>query len=391
MASVRRSLELFGFVSACVGVAAVFAGCVVDEPGGEAGAGGAASGGVSAGSSGSGTAGSGPKAGAAGSGGSGVVAGSGGTGALGGSVGSGGSAGKAGAPNLGGASGTGGTNSSGSAGTDGSAGTGGSGGIAGSAGTGGGAGMNAGSGGVSGSAGSGGASGGSGGKANNCPQQNPQTGGTRYCSNSRGNIARGYSYELWAEGGGMGCMNVYGVDATFSATWSDVEDFLARVGLDFDRTRTPAEVGNITAEFAHTKSGSEEGLTYIGIYGWTVNPLREYYILDDWGTTKPAGVASDGSPRTSVGTLTADGETYDVWMKTRTNKPAITGDNMTFDQYFSIRRTPRQCGTISVSEHFSKWVEMGLPLGDLVEVKLLLEAQFNTGSAEFTTARIVVD
>jgi endo-1,4-beta-xylanase len=383
MASVRRSLEVFGFVSACLGVAAVFGGCTdEDTPGGEAGAGGTGTGGVS-GRGGSGPAGSGALAGAGGASG---AAASGGSAGAGGS----GSAGKAGAPNLGGASGAGGSNSSGSAGAAGAAGTGGAGGSAGNAGSGSGgsAGMTAGSGGASGGAAG---SGGAGGNANTCPPESPKTGGTRYCSNSRGNIAGGYSYELWAEGGGMGCMNVYGADATFSATWSDVEDFLARVGLDFDRTRTPAEVGNITAQFAHTKTGSEEGLTYIGIYGWTVNPLREYYILDDWGTTKPAGVASDGTPRTSVGTLTADGETYDVWMKTRVNKPAITGDNMTFDQYFSIRRTARQCGTISVSEHFEKWVEMGLELGDLVEVKLLLEAQFNTGGAEFTTAKILVD
>jgi hypothetical protein len=78
-------------------------------------------------------------------------------------------------------------------------------------------------------------------------------------------------------------------------------------------------------------------------------------------------------------------------MKTRMNKPAITGDNMTFDQYFSIRRTARQCGTISVSEHFEKWIELGLDLGNLVEVKLLLEAQFNSGSAVFSTAKVVVD
>lgn len=186
-------------------------------------------------------------------------------------------------------------------------------------------------------------------------------------------------------------MTVFGVDATFSATWNDVEDFLARVGLDFDRNRRADRIGTIVAEFQHTKTGSEEGLTYIGVYGWTVNPLREYYILDDWGATKPAGVASDGTPRTNVGTLTADGDTYDVWKKTRVNKPAITGDNMTFDQYFSIRRNARQCGRITVSEHFAKWIELGLDLGNLVEVKLLVEAQANSGSVEFSKATVVVE
>jgi hypothetical protein len=216
------------------------------------------------------------------------------------------------------------------------------------------------------------------------------TGGTRYCSNVKGNVPGGnYSYELWAEGTGSGCMTVYGSDAKFSATWTDVEDFLARVGLSFDSTRTPAQIGTITAEFNETKTGSN-GLVYIGIYGWTVEPLKEYYILDDWGEIKPAGTASDGTPRDSVGTITVDGEIYDVWKKTRVNKPAITGPSETFDQYFSIRRTARQCGTISVSQHFSEWNRLGLQLGKLYEAKILMEAQASTGTIQVTTAKVTV-
>jgi hypothetical protein len=185
-------------------------------------------------------------------------------------------------------------------------------------------------------------------------------------------------------------MTVFGQGAAFKASWTDVEDFLARVGLDFDQTRKHAQIGNIVADFAHKQSGSEEGLTYVGMYGWTTDPLREYYILDDWGATKPAGVASDGSPRDEVGTLDADGETYDVWKKTRENKPSIIGD-ATFDQYFSIRRTARQCGRISVSEHFKQWEALGLPLGNLYEVKLLVESQFNSGAVEFSSAAVRVE
>jgi endo-1,4-beta-xylanase len=186
-------------------------------------------------------------------------------------------------------------------------------------------------------------------------------------------------------------MTVHGKEATFSASWTEVEDFLGRVGLDFDQTKTPAQVGTISAEFAETHQGSEDGLTYIGIYGWTINPLREYYIIEDWGTEKPGGFSSDGTPRIAMGTLTIDGGTYDVYKKTRMNKPAITGDNMTFDQYFSIRQTPRKCGHISVSEHFTEWLALGMDLGNLVEAKILVEAQNNSGSVEFTTARVVLE
>jgi hypothetical protein len=216
------------------------------------------------------------------------------------------------------------------------------------------------------------------------------TGGKQYCSNSKGNAAGGYSYELWSDGTGSGCMTVYGADAKFSATWTNIGDFLARVGLQFDETKTPAQLGTISSDFAETKTGDSGGLIYVGIYGWTVNPLREYYIIDDWGSTKPAGVASDGTARTHAGTLTVDGDTYDVWTHTRTNKPAITGNNETFDQYFSVRQTARQCGHISISDHFSGWTGLGLQLGSLEEAKVLLEAQNNSGTIAFTTATVVV-
>jgi hypothetical protein len=184
-------------------------------------------------------------------------------------------------------------------------------------------------------------------------------------------------------------MTVYGVDAKFSATWTSAGDFLARIGLPFDQTKTPTQIGTISSDFAETKTGGD-GLVYVGIYGWTVSPLREYYIIDDWGSSKPADVASDGTPRTKVGTITVDGGSYDVWKHTQTNKPAITGDNQTFDQYFSVRQTARQCGHISISEHFSQWGSLGLQLGKLEEAKLLVEAQNSTGTIDFTTATVVV-
>lgn len=206
----------------------------------------------------------------------------------------------------------------------------------------------------------------------------------------KGDVGNGYGWEIWQEGS-IGCMTVYGVEAAFGASWSNTEDFLARVGLNFNQTQTHTQIGNIYAEFAETKAEENGGLTYIGIYGWTVDPLVEYYILEDWGATKPAGTASDGTPRTHRGTIDVDGATYDVYTKFRENKPAITGDSEDFEQYFSIRQTARQCGRVSVSEHFSKWEELGLPLGKFHEAKWLLEAQDNSGSIEFTTATVVVE
>jgi endo-1,4-beta-xylanase len=295
-----------------------------------------------------------------------------------GAPGASGFAGSGGVPNSGGAPSTGGSTASGGVSSGGVTGT------AGLAGDGG-AGVDS----SGGSIASGGASSGAAGSASTCPPATPLTGGKQYCSNMKGDAGGGYAYELWSNGTGTGCMTVYGVDANFSATWTNAGDFLARIGLGFDESKTPAQIGTLSADFAETKTG-DTGLVYVGIYGWSVSPLREFYIIDDWGSTKPAGVASDGTARTSEGSITVDGDAYDVWKHTQTNKPAITGDNETFDQYFSIRQTARQCGHISISEHFSQWATLGLQVGDLEEAKLLVEAQSSTGTIDFTTATVVV-
>jgi endo-1,4-beta-xylanase len=399
-----------GVIAVGLAALAMFACNKGDDDNGGGGSGGTSTGGTNAsgGAGGSSAPGSGGVKGSGGGAGSGGSTGSGGvTGAGGDTVGTGGSAGTGGARNTGGNAGTrgsavtGGATSRGgsSGGNTVSGGATGTGGVTGTGGATGGGGVT-GRGGATGTAGSmgrGGAGGGTGtggntgtgGTTNVCPPGNSSTGGTKYCSNTKGNAGGSYSYELWASGSGSGCMTVYGAGAKFSATWTNVEDFLARVGLSFDQTKTPDQIGNISAEFSETKS-ADTGLVYIGVYGWTIEPLREYYILDDWGSVRPAGTASDGTPRTSVGTITVDGDDYDVWKKTRENKPAITGDNKTFDQYFSIRHTARQCGHISVSEHFKQWTDLGLPLGKLYEAKLLVEAQDGSGNIEFTTASFAV-
>jgi endo-1,4-beta-xylanase len=74
----------------------------------------------------------------------------------------------------------------------------------------------------------------------------------------------------------------------------------------------------------------------------------------------------------------------------QTNQPIITGGNGDFVQFWSVRQTPRQCGHISISEHFKQWAAMGLVLGNLEETRILVEGQSNSGNISFTTATVVV-
>ncbi len=218
-----------------------------------------------------------------------------------------------------------------------------------------------------------------------CPAATPWSGGKTYSNYAQGNVGNGYSYSLWSNGVGSGSMTVAGIDAEFSASWSSPGDFLARVGLGFNSTKTPDQIGTLAADFAETKTGVGGGYTYFGIYGWSVSPLHEYYIVEDWFGPRSL-------PGTKVGTITADDGTYDVFTRTQTDQPSIMG-NQTFVQFWSIRQTPRACGHISISDHFSQWTNLGLQLGNLEEARLLIEIGdgSGTGSAIFTTATVTLN
>ena len=52
------------------------------------------------------------------------------------------------------------------------------------------------------------------------------------------------------------------------------------------------------------------------------------------------------------------------------------------------RPTGRQCGTISITEHFKKWDSMGWKLGNLLEAKIVVEAAGGVGNVEFPVANV---
>jgi hypothetical protein len=181
-------------------------------------------------------------------------------------------------------------------------------------------------------------------------------------------------------------MTFFDVNANYKASWTEAGDFLARAGLAFDQTKTAAQIGTISAEFAETYTeipvAGATSKIYVALYGWTIDPLMEYYVIEDHGDFVPGPVASDGSPRTNYGTLTVDGGTYDIWALPVKNRPAITGDNKDFTQIFAVRQVRRKCGHISLSQHFTKWNAVGLTLGKLEEAMFLMEAQNNSGTIE---------
>jgi hypothetical protein len=213
--------------------------------------------------------------------------------------------------------------------------------------------------------------------SNGCTVGSPLGGGTAHCSSmAQGNLSGGYQWSVWSSGSG-GCIYTYGSGCAFKATWNESGDFLARAGYSWSSTQTHDQLGRIAADYAFTKSGSGGGYSYIGIYGWSKSPLIEFYIVED-SFGKP-------NPGSKVGTMTVDGDTYIVYKNTRTNAPSIEGTNSTFDQFFSVRQTFRQCGHIDLSAHFAEWSKLGLNLGKMYEAKVLAEAGGGSGTVDFTS------
>lgn len=198
-------------------------------------------------------------------------------------------------------------------------------------------------------------------------------------------MTNGVAYSVWLSDSttGTNCGTFYNVGAAFKANWSmnSNGDFLARAGLQWDETKTYDQLGTIAADYAYTKTGVANTTAFIGVYGWSNNPLVEFYIVEEWIGWNPASNA------TKKGTITVDGGTYDIYTHTQTNQPSIHG-TATFPQFFSIRTSTRECGHISISEHFKQWGTAGLALGKMYEAKLLVEAMGGTGNIDFTTATV---
>ena len=231
-----------------------------------------------------------------------------------------------------------------------------------------------------------------------------------YTKNSGGNQSlpgSPYGYEMWTAGGSNNKLIWYGPDqrggAAFRAEWTNPNDFLGRVGLFWGSGGKYASYGNIYCDFEFTRSGRNTAgdYSYIGIYGWSKSPLIEYYIVEDWfgnqwqPDTTPVGentilfnIPQAERKNYIIDTFNVDDSNYIVYKSTRTNAPSISG-NATFTQYFSVRQKPRQSGTISITEHFRKWEELGLNLGNMYECKFLVEAGGGKGwfEASYLTFR----
>ncbi|KFY97863.1 hypothetical protein V500_01907 [Pseudogymnoascus sp. VKM F-4518 (FW-2643)] len=174
----------------------------------------------------------------------------------------------------------------------------------------------------------------------------------------------GYFYSFWHDDQGTASyQNKAG--GGYSLNWGGQGNVVAGKGWN------PGKAQTITYSGSFQTSGNG----YLAVYGWTKNPLIEYYIVESFGNYDPSSAAS------SKGSITVDGSSYKILQTTRTNQPSIEGTS-TFQQYWSVRSSHRTSGSVDVSAHFKAWAALGMTLGSHDYQIVATEGYHSTGSSD---------
>lgn len=149
----------------------------------------------------------------------------------------------------------------------------------------------------------------------------------------------GYFYSLYWEGGSASISFPNG-GGNFQINYSNVNDVVGGKGWNPGGTWTVGyNIGYLSGSY-----------NFVGVYGWTTNPLIEFYVVEK----------GDVPGSTTIGTLSSDGRTYTVRKNQRVNAPSIQG-TATFWQYIS-RWGGAPTGSnqkITMSNHVNYWRSRG--------------------------------
>jgi endo-1,4-beta-xylanase len=188
----------------------------------------------------------------------------------------------------------------------------------------------------------------------------PASAATTICSNKTGTNGGNY-FQMWSAGQGSACITLNS-GTSYSSTWSGIGDFVAGVGWN------PGSGHTVHFSASMHASG---GTNLVSLYGWSTNPLVEYYVMENY-------VGSPPTAGTFMGTMTSDGGTFKIYEHQQVNQPSIQG-TATFEQYLAIRTSPTSSGTITTQNFFNAWASHNMHLGTM-NYQIMATEAFGGGS-----------
>jgi endo-1,4-beta-xylanase len=126
----------------------------------------------------------------------------------------------------------------------------------------------------------------------------------------------------------------------FAVTWSNVGDVVAGKGWNPGSSHSIGyNIGSLNGSYNN-----------FSIYGWTTNPLIEYYVCEK-------GSVASGSV---INSISSDGHTYNFYKHQQVNQPSIQG-TATFWQYLDNwgGTSTGSNHTVTTANHINNWRSRG--------------------------------
>jgi endo-1,4-beta-xylanase len=128
----------------------------------------------------------------------------------------------------------------------------------------------------------------------------------------------------------------------FELSWSNTQDIVSGKGwLPGSARIVNYNVGNLSGDY-----------NFVGVYGWTKNPLIEYYVVE-MGQNNANGIY--------VNTINSDGHNYNFYKHLQVNQPAPELASATFWQYLDNwgGATVGTSRSINMANHVNNWRARG--------------------------------
>lgn len=192
-------------------------------------------------------------------------------------------------------------------------------------------------------------------------------------------IHDGLDWELWYYNLHGSANMTLTENGGFISEWNEIENYIARTGKKWtDEQLKWEETDDIKIQYS--VDYKPLGNSYLTVYGWTLNNMAEFFIIENWNSTYPI------SDYEFVDTIEVDGHNYDVYKTMSYDGPCMGFvDPITvYPIYCSIRKESdiRSDGVVNVTKHLKEWKNLGLNVGsELYEITFNVEGYRSSGYA----------